>query len=72
VPKGKGRISPSERGERLARERSHAVWRMVNFHQLLRERRGILTPAQIRTMSRLFADHADQSDKERGSLTAAP
>jgi hypothetical protein len=32
---------------------------MVNFHRLLRERREILTVAQIRAMSRLLADHAD-------------
>jgi hypothetical protein len=59
VPKGKRSISPSERAALAARERSRDVWRMVNFHRLLRERWGILTLAQIRTMSPLLADHAD-------------
>jgi hypothetical protein len=44
------------------------------FH-LLRERRGVLTLAQIRRMSRLLADHADalyrRADRvERGAVVA--
>ena len=73
MPKGKGRISPSERAARTAHERSRDVWRMVNFHRLIRKRRGILTLAQIRAMSRLLADHADaiyrRADRaERGDV----
>jgi hypothetical protein len=59
VARAKGSISLAERAALSARERSRDVWRMVNFHRPLRERRGILTLAQIRAMSRLLADHAD-------------
>lgn len=75
MARAKGSISPSERAARLTRERSRDIWRMVNFHRLLRERRGILTVAQIRAMSRLLADHADaiyrRADRaERGEVAA--
>jgi hypothetical protein len=52
VARAKGSISLAERAARAARERSRDVWRMVNFYRLIRERRGILTLAQILTMSR--------------------
>jgi hypothetical protein len=73
VARAKGSISLAERAARAARERSRNVWRMVNFYRLIRERRGILTLAQILTMSRLLADHADtiyrRADRaERGEV----
>jgi hypothetical protein len=40
VARAKGSISLAERAALSARERSRDVWRMVNFHRLLRERRG--------------------------------
>lgn len=70
----KGPISPAERAA-LARERVLANRRAVHLFHLLRERRGVLTLAQIRRMSRLLADHADalyrRADRvERGAVVA--
>ncbi|HET7505248.1 MAG TPA: hypothetical protein VFK02_29720 [Kofleriaceae bacterium] len=76
MARAKGSISSAERAERaerVARERARDIWRMVGFHRLICERRGILTLAQIRAMSRLLADHADaiyrRADRaERGAV----
>jgi hypothetical protein len=75
VARAKGSISLAERAARAARERSRNVWRMVNFYRLIRERRGILTLAQIQQTQRLLAERAEElyrrADRvERG--TAAP
>jgi len=75
VPKGKGRISPSERAALVARERVLATRRGVHLFRLLRERRGVLTLAQIQRMSRLLTDRADalyrRADRvERGAVAA--
>ena len=71
----KGSISPAERSALIARERVLAIRRGVHMFHLLRERRGLLTLAQIRAMSRLLADHADALYRradgiERGAVAA--
>jgi len=70
----KGPISPVERAALAARERVLATRRGVNLFRLLRERRGVLTLAQIRQMTRLLTEHADalyrRADRvERGAVT---
>jgi len=74
VLKGKGAISPSERAALLARERALSIRRVVDLVRRIRERRGNLTLAQIRHMSRLLTDRAEElyrrADRvERGTAT---
>ncbi len=75
--KSKSRVptSPSERAALLARERVLDVRRTVDGYRLFRERRGILTLAQIQRTRRLLTERAEElyrrADRvERG--TAAP
>lgn len=75
VARARRPISPAERAALVARERVLDVQRAVNLFRLLRKRRGLLTLAQIRAMSRLLADHADalyrRADRvERGDVAA--
>ena len=75
MARAKGSISPAERAALVDRERVLAVRRGIHMFHLLRERRGLLTLAQIRAMSRLLADHADALYRradgiERGAVAA--
>jgi hypothetical protein len=75
VARAKGSISSAERTALVARERILAARRGVYLFRLLRERRGVLTLAQIRRMSRLLTDHADALYRradgvERGAVAA--
>jgi len=75
VARARGPISPAERAALVTREHVLATRRGVHLFRLLRERRGILTLAQIRRMSRLLVDHADalyrRADRvERGAVVA--
>jgi hypothetical protein len=75
VARAKRPISPAERAALVARERVLAARRGVYLFRLLRERRGVLTLAQIRRMSRLLIDHADALYRradgvERGAVAA--
>jgi len=60
VARARRSISPSERAAIIGRERLLGLRRMVNAFRLLRERRGILTLAQIQRMSRLLATRAEE------------
>lgn len=75
MPRGRGKssTSPFERAALVARERVLAIRRGVHMFHLLRERRGVLTLAQIQRMKRLLLDHADalyrRADRvERGAV----
>jgi hypothetical protein len=75
VARARGPISHAERAALVAREHVLAIRRGVHLFHLLRERRGVLTLAQIRRMSRLLTAHADalyrRADRvERGSVMA--
>lgn len=75
MARAKGSISPAERAALVARERVLAARRGVYLFRLLRERRGALTLAQIRRVSRMLSDHADalyrRADRvERGAVAA--
>jgi hypothetical protein len=74
VARTRGSISPSERAALIDRERLLGMRRMVHAFRLLRQRRGILTLAQIRRMSRLLTTRAGElyrrADRvERGDVT---
>jgi hypothetical protein len=62
--------SPSERPALIARERVLEVRRAVDMVRRLRERRGILTLAQIQQTQRLLAERAEELYRRRGPRRA--